>query len=438
MERDRYGYPLATVSPEAAAAYRTGVDLLLSGYPGADAYLAESLRHDPGFALAHAALARHCQIYGRTAEARAAIERARGAGSSRRERQHIDILGLSIEGQPARALAALLEHADAYPRDALPLSLALGAFGLYAFSGRAEHDELRLELCRRLAPHYGEDWWMLTHLGWSHTEAGRLADGARITERALELKRDNAHAAHAYAHFFAEARLPEDGLRFVEGWLPGYGAAGTLYAHLHWHCALWHLERNESEAAAAILSGVLHPAVSLAPPINVVSDCASLLWRLSAFGSAAPRGARAQRVWQPPLSRYAAAFHRVASRDGRRARRRRTRHARRVAGGSSAAGRMRGVCSVRGEALCRGRRAPRTGEAGLRTAGRQRRAAPRARRNARSRARARGARRLEDLRLELDFFGVVLVHRLHRLAVGSDQAEGHLLLACKRVERPQP
>ena len=291
MERDRYGYPLANVSPGAAAAYRTGVDLLLSGYPHADTYLAESLRQDPGFALAHAALGRHCQIYGRTAEARAAIERARGASSSGRERQHIEILGLSVEGQPARALAALLEHAEAYPRDALPLSLALGAFGLYAFSGRAEHDELRLELCRRLAPHYGEDWWLLTHLGWSHTEAGRLADGARITERALELKRDNAHAAHAYAHFFAEARLPEEGLRFVEAWLPGYGAAGTLYAHLHWHCALWHLERNESEAAAAILSGVLHPAVSLAPPINVVSDCASLLWRLSISGRQ-PAGAR--------------------------------------------------------------------------------------------------------------------------------------------------
>jgi tetratricopeptide (TPR) repeat protein len=197
METDRLGYPLATGSPEAAAAYRAGVDLLLSGYPGAEACLGESLRHDPGFALAHAALARHLQIYGRIAEARAAMERARGASSSPRERQHIEILGLSIEGQPARALAALLEHAEAYPRDALPLSLALGAFGLYAFSGRAEHDELRLGLCRRLAPHYGEDWWMLTHLGWSHTEAGRLAEGARITERALELKRDNAHAAHA-------------------------------------------------------------------------------------------------------------------------------------------------------------------------------------------------------------------------------------------------
>ncbi len=207
------------------------------------------------------------------------MERARGASSSRPERQHIQILGLSIEAQPARALAALLEHAESYPRDALPLSRALGAFGLYAFSGRAEHDELRLELCRRLAPHYGEDWWMLTHLGWSHTEAGRLAEGARITERALELKRDNAHAAHAYAHFFAEARLADEGLRFVEAWLGGYGAAGTLYAHLHWHCALWHLERRDGDAAAAILRGVLHPAVSLAPPINVVSDCASLLWR---------------------------------------------------------------------------------------------------------------------------------------------------------------
>jgi hypothetical protein len=94
--------------------------------------------------------------------------------------------GRSTRGDRTRARGQQLS--PCYPRDALPLSLALGAFGLYAFSGRAEHDELRLELCRRLAPHYGEDWWMLTHLGWSHTEAGRLADGARITERALEAR----------------------------------------------------------------------------------------------------------------------------------------------------------------------------------------------------------------------------------------------------------
>ena len=36
-------------------------------------------------------------------------------------------------------------------------------------------ERARLALLRRLAPHYGEDWWFLTHLSWAHTEAGKLA-----------------------------------------------------------------------------------------------------------------------------------------------------------------------------------------------------------------------------------------------------------------------
>jgi hypothetical protein len=34
---------------------------------------------------------------------------------------------------------------------------------------------------------------------------------------------------------------------------------------------------------------VLQPSVTAAPPLNVMSDCASLLWRLSAHGHAVPR-----------------------------------------------------------------------------------------------------------------------------------------------------
>ena len=39
----------------------------------------------------------------------------------------------------------------------------------------------------------------------------------------------------------------------------------------------------------AIYTDVLHPSVSAAPPLNVMSDCASLLWRLTAHGHAVPR-----------------------------------------------------------------------------------------------------------------------------------------------------
>jgi len=283
MESDRYGLALATSSAKAAAAYRRGVDLLLSAWPGAESSLREALAHDPGFALAHAALARHLQIYGRIAEARETIARAHGlaGNASVREAAHVRILELAIEGQAAKALEALLEHLEAHPRDALVFSLALGAFGLFAFSGRADHDAARLALCRRLALHYGEDWWFLTHLGWSHTEAGALAAGGLITARALELRRENAYGAHAYVHFFAEAGERNEGGRFIDGWLPGYDRSGTLHAHISWHRALWRLDAGDAAGAAAVYREVLRPAVNPSPPINVISDCASLLWRFS-------------------------------------------------------------------------------------------------------------------------------------------------------------
>jgi len=78
-------------------------------------------------------------------------------------------------------------HLDAYPRDALVLSLLLGAFGLYAFSGRADHDAAKLAICARNATHYGEDWWFISYLGWSHTEAGNLREGRALSERAMAL-----------------------------------------------------------------------------------------------------------------------------------------------------------------------------------------------------------------------------------------------------------
>ena len=62
MESDRLGLALTTSSAGAAAAYRRGVDLLLAAWPGAETSLQEALAHDQGFALAHAALARHLQI----------------------------------------------------------------------------------------------------------------------------------------------------------------------------------------------------------------------------------------------------------------------------------------------------------------------------------------------------------------------------------------
>jgi tetratricopeptide (TPR) repeat protein len=286
MNQDRYDLPLTTVSDSAAAFYRDGVDLILSAWYGAGDAFDRAILEDPAFALAHIARARVHQMNMEVTEARARAAHARqlAASATRRERQHVEIMAAAIEGQPSVALAGAEQHLDEFPRDALVLSLLLGAFGLYAFSGRADHDAARLAICERHARHYGEDWWFLTYLGWSHTEAGNVGAGRTVTERAIALRPQNGNAAHALSHALFEQGDTEAGRTFLSGWLPAHERASYLHGHLSWHVALVALEAGDLDGALRIYEERVKPSDSGYPPLNVFTDGASLLWRLSLAG----------------------------------------------------------------------------------------------------------------------------------------------------------
>jgi len=288
MNRDRYDLPLTTVSDSAAAFYRDGVDRVLSAWYGAGEAFDRAIDEDPAFALAHIARARIHQMNMEVTEARARTVRARqlAATASTRERQHVEIMAATIEGKPMEALAGAERHLEEFPRDALVLSLLLGAFGLYAFSGRADHDAARLAICERNAGHYGEDWWFLTYLGWSHTEAGNTRTGRTLAERAISLRAENANAAHGLSHALFEQGDTAAGRRFLSGWLPAHERASFLHGHLCWHVALAALEAGDSDGALAIYQQHIRPPDSRYPPLNVFTDAASLLWRLSLAGKA--------------------------------------------------------------------------------------------------------------------------------------------------------
>ena len=289
---DRYGLPLSTTSPEAASAYREGVDLMLAGWTGTAETLERAIALDPDFALPHIARARVHGFYqqGDLARQKAALARELVAKrGTERERSHVETLALAIEGRLPEAIAATMTHVEAWPRDALVLSLPLGAFGLYAFSGMADHDRARQELCERVAHHYGEDWWFLTMYGWVMTENGNVARGRGVSERGFDLRRQNAHAAHAVLHAMFEDGSIEAADRLVDDWIPSYHRAGILHGHIRWHQALGALEHGDAARALAIYADVLQPNATQAPPLNLVTDGASLLWRLSAYGHAVPR-----------------------------------------------------------------------------------------------------------------------------------------------------
>ena len=304
-ELDSRGLQISTASPQAADHYRLGVDLLLSAWPGAEDALRQAINHDEQFALAHAALARLNAIRSEPAEARkriAAAENIVTHHGSPREVSHVAILSLAIGGYSAKALDSALAHLDQWPRDVLILSLPLGAFGLFAFSGMAEHDQARVDLCERLADQYdADDWWFLTYRGWSHAENGAVTRGRNLAQRGLELRRANANAAHAVSHAMFEQGATLDAEELIAEWLPEYDRAGLLHGHLAWHAALSALERDDPQQALAVYAEYVQPSASLGLPINVVSDTVSLLWRLQAYGHAVPSG-----LWED-VEKYAEA-----------------------------------------------------------------------------------------------------------------------------------
>jgi tetratricopeptide (TPR) repeat protein len=287
---DRFDLPVTSASAAAVADYVAAVDLLLSANIGADILLERAIASDPDFALAHIARARLLQLQARLGEAREAAARGRGLADrvSARERRHIEAIGLTIGGAAAEALAMVRVHAAEYPRDALPLSLALGVFGLFGFSGRRDHHEAQLALLQELAPHWPEDWWFTGYLGWAQIETGTVVAGTRLVERALALNPRNAHGAHQRVHGYFEAGDAAGGADFIEHWLAGYERAGHLHCHLSWHLALFELARGNSERAKAIYVDSIRPSVAQSAPMLSLADSASFLWRWRIYDAAPP------------------------------------------------------------------------------------------------------------------------------------------------------
>ncbi|WP_376088244.1 tetratricopeptide repeat protein [Roseomonas sp. CCTCC AB2023176] len=292
MREDARGLPISTESDAAVARYREGVDLLLSAWTGTGDALEAACAADPDFALAHAARARAHAGAGEVAAAKARIAIASDLVARRgkeRERSHVAVVAAAIEGRSAGALPAALDHLERWPRDAVIMSLPLGAFGLFAFSGMADHDRARVELCERHAAAYGEDWWFLTYRGWSHAENGDPVRGQGYAERALVLRRANANVAHVLAHAMFERGALREADTFIEDWLPGYDRAGPLHGHLSWHQALGALEEGDTARAIAIYEARVRPGRSAAAPVVAMSDGPSFLWRLDAYGHGASR-----------------------------------------------------------------------------------------------------------------------------------------------------
>ncbi len=295
---DVLGNPVTSISANALQCYERAVDAHLYAWPGAACALDEAIAADPGFALAHGLRSLRALTYGRVDEARAALalSEAGAAAASPREQSHVALLSAIVGGRPPAALALVREHAKRYPTDLLSASTALGAYGLFAFSGRADHDQARRAFVESLAPHLPPDQpWLLMHRGWVRIESGDVAEGLAMARRAMALHSDNGHGAHVLLHGLYEAGEPQQALDFLAAWMPGYASDAMMWGHLHWHGALAELALGDEAAATRRLLGPVLDFLPRGAPFMGLPDSASLLWRLGLRGVAGLPWAAAQR-----------------------------------------------------------------------------------------------------------------------------------------------
>lgn len=281
MPQDRFGHPLTTTSAEAADIYVEALDGVFALREDVVATIDRAIRLDPDFALAHGVRARGLAMQGKAAEAResALLGYRLSAHGSPRERRHAHIAALVAQGKGTEALPLVYEHADEYPRDAMPISYALGVYGLLGFGGFQDFAERQCRLLAQVAPEWDDDWWFLASYGWALVEVGEWETGTAMLDRALERKPDNANAVHGRAHAHYECGDANGGETFLKQCLPRFARTHPLHGHLSWHLALFALQRGDLDEAASIYHDAIGPAASKALPMFTLIDSASFLWR---------------------------------------------------------------------------------------------------------------------------------------------------------------
>ncbi len=216
--QDSLGNPVTTDSGEALRLLDAAIDMHARAWPGALQTAEAATREDPDLAIGHALQGLIHGIWGRREEANAAMARALVLAGrvSAREASLLELLDHIVRGRGHAALAWLLLHLRRIPSDVFALKAAVDAYGLFAFSGRADHNELRLSLLDGMERHYPPDFpRLLANRRWTTIKLGAAQEGLEMARRAIEMRPENAHNAHIVA--------------FVAAWLPGYREDGLMW-----------------------------------------------------------------------------------------------------------------------------------------------------------------------------------------------------------------
>jgi len=285
MLEDARGLAVTGRASAALDRYEAALDDLASfhGDPigGADAALAL----DPGLVSAHLlkahafAFSLHPALLPR---AEASLAQARELFANDRERAHMQAIRAWLDGDPTAARAVFTNLLDDHPRDLLALMMAHQAdfFGA-AESALLERPSRALPAWDPELPGFG---YVLAMRAFGLEEAGCHVEAEALAREALTFNPRDAWAIHAVAHVLEMQGRAEAGIGWYLERRADWSEDCFFAAHNWWHCALYHIDREEPDQALDRYDEGLAPG-RRSITLNLC-DAASLLWRLQLAGHA--------------------------------------------------------------------------------------------------------------------------------------------------------
>ena len=290
LHKDKYDLEVTCSGDAAMQAYLSGIECSLRFDQPGITELAEAVKLDEEFALAHAALGRQLFTHGRGKESAAHFKIALSLKGrvTQREQGAITVIEAAARADP-QAIAMAQSHVAVWPQDIFVLAHLLGPFGLLAFSGTQDWHAQNIALLEATESAYpSDDWWHITTRGFFGAEQGQLEQARRDCERAWSIS-ENANCAHSLAHLHFEAGALEEGRAFINDWVSKYGSQSDMRHHLIWHLSLLDLDGGvDASRIFDFYDRELDPRVNDPTPLETLCDNASFLWRCHLAGQEIP------------------------------------------------------------------------------------------------------------------------------------------------------
>jgi len=287
MITDCRGLPVTIASAEAAAA----LDATLAAYQGLRAdtgdRLKEALALDPDCPLTLTARGYFMLLFANqklTERARESLAAAEAAATKRgvteRERRHLAALKAWCAGDAEAALAQWETILAAHPRDVLAIRLA---HFWHFYIG----DPLKLrDSVTRVLPGWDENipgyGFVLGCHAFGLEESGDYDAAERAGRRAVEINPQDAWAVHAVAHVLEMQDRTDEGIAWLDRYIPGLVGCNNFRFHTTWHRCLFYLEKGEGARVLELYDREVR-AESTAEYLDIC-NASSLLWRLEAAG----------------------------------------------------------------------------------------------------------------------------------------------------------